>query len=278
MKQLLVFAIVLGFSLNAHADNTSKRFLLSALNSRTTSDIQLAAVKSLRQFANDSETLKTLLNVALNSSLDSSLRQEAIKSLANDARNSRTWKQFVRLYQNENDIAVKATILRSLYLAASGNGQVQDYLEDVLRTETDEALQEAAAFGLLASAGNGQVANLLMQVAASQRHTTSVRIQAIKSLYLYRSNRAQDLVGSLAQNESTPSQLRQIAIYTIQATFPASSRKRDFLMNLAARDRDQAVRLVAIDALRPALEEKDVRRLNLPVDPRNGISRNPLEN
>lgn len=278
MKQLLVFAIVLGFSLNTYADNTSRRFLLSALNSRTTSDIQLAAVKSLRQFASDSETLRTLLDVALNTSLDSSIRQEAIKSLANDARNSRTWKHFVSLYQNESDVAVKATVLRSLYLAASGNRQVQNFVEDALRSETDEVLQEAAAFGLLASAGNSQVANLLMQVTASQRHATAVRIQAIKSLYLYRSNRVEDVVESLAQNPETPSQLREIAIYTIQATFAASSRKRDLLMNLATRDRDQAVRLAAIDALRPALEEKDVRRLNLPVDPRNGISRNPLEN
>lgn len=275
MKSIILLISFAFASQALAADTTTKRFLLSALSSRAGNEIKIAAVKSLREYASDNQTLTTLKSIVLDRQADSLLRQEAVKVLAPELVNQRTSLDIVRMYRVETDMDVKVAILKSLYLAAAGNRDMQNFVMKEFFTANNAELQKAALFGLLASASNSRIGDELVRIAADKNLEADVRVEALKSLYIYNVRRKEDLVEHLAQSESEPTTVRVAALKIIQ-TLPQSSSKRDFLMNVVNRASELDVRLAALDALKTLIDEKDIQWFRLHRDPRSGFTRNPL--
>lgn len=279
MKTVLGIVLLNFIIASAHADNISKRYLLNQLGSRSSVSKSLV-ITTLKEYIQESEVRNVITSMALDKNVKNEVRVEAIKALSKDAPNSRTYQTLIKLFQNEDNAEIKATILKSLYIASAGSSLVQRFLQDQLANNDEASLKEAAAFGLKESSQNSRILEPLVVVANDKNLEENVRVQAIKSLFLGRmNNRVEKFLESRIADQSEALSVRMAALRLYQAV-NVSNGNRDFLINVSLHDQNNLIKERALSSLKTRLNDEEIEWLNLRFHPYSGgnsIERDCLE-
>jgi len=274
-KKLVLLTLCLGFATEVLATSETRRFLLSSLQTRNSEAVKVASIKALRDFAGQNDVERALLNLIQNNNELLALRQAAVETLVPFTRSSNLSRRIVALYTRETNVEMKKTILRSLWLAASSNNTTERFLTNVLHRELDQELRQAAAFGLMATITSTSKAQNMLNILRNRTLNTNLRVEALKSLFFWRNNRVENVLEALAYDKTEDSAVRA-ACLKLYMSYPQSSSKRRYLMNLSRVSTNEQVKVAATDALRVQINQEDVRFFHLYKNPKTGELRNPL--
>lgn len=275
LKKLVLVTLALMMTSEVFASSESRRFLLSSLQTRANLGVKIASVKSLRDFAGQNDVERALLNLIQNGNEPVALRQAAMESLVPFTRSSNLTRRIMAQYTREFNPAMKRTILRSLWLAAASNSNVERFLLRVANTEFSQELKEAAVFGLQATVNSSTKARNMMTLVLNRTLSPSLRLEALKSLFFYKNNRVEDMLEHIIVDRTELPQMRAASLRMLM-TYPVSSSKRRFIMNVANTAFNRDVKIAAVDALRTMMNQEDVRFFHLYKNPKTGEMRNPL--
>ena len=275
--KLMFLITVIFLSLSVNANTPNARFLLATFNTRTALPEQLAAAKTLLQYSGETQVQRQLLNLLQTSATPVALKIAAVESLCFQAINSNISRELLRSYGVERDLQLKVAIVKSLFLATNQNRDARNFVTRVLQNEEEPVLSEAAIFALASISGDQQVARLLTNIMTDSRSDEIVRVAAIKALFWQRNLDLQRELIRLISNVREVTSVRVAGLQLLRIVWAASNSKDNFFSDLAENDASSDVRLAALDALRPQLEERDIRWFKLYRNPVTGALRNPLE-
>jgi hypothetical protein len=277
LKQVL-FLFWAIFSTTVYADLETRSFLLQSISSRSELSTRVSAVKSLKELVGNSDVSRSLLKLAGEVSQNIKLRQEAFSSLVPVSRSSRISRTLLSIYKKEQNVALKVSLLRSLWLAASTDQTVRRFIQKILLNSQDanDSLRQAAAFALQATINSSRAARPLTNIIQNANNSIELRVQALKSLFFYKHNNiVERLFKALAYDESEKEEVRVTALKLLMG-HPSSSTKRRYLIDLSRRTYSDVVRNAAIDALRLNYNQQDIRYFHLFKNPKTGDLRDPL--
>lgn len=272
-----VFVAVL-FTLcsQAFGDNQTISFLISSLNRSFDANVQTEILKTLRNYNQDPTVKSTLINELSNSVNFQSVRIEAARSLSSLAEDQNVMLALTRAHDTSNDIFFRSQILKCLYKRAPLDGRIRSVLIQNLRGNHDLRIKEASAFALQASMDDAFTRNEVITLVQNNFLSIQTRTALIKTLYhAIQFPEVRSVIENIARDGSQDISLRSAATRVI-SVFPKGRQSRSALFDLLANSQHAELRLRAAAGLKFEMTEDDIRWLQLPTDPRSGLSRYPF--
>jgi len=218
-------------------------------------EVRRQAVRSLKAWvAQRSSTRDRIMDVYRNRNEELAVRREAAKTLSVVSGYTEVYRALLEQAERGSDAGLRAISYKSLYWTASQRSDVRNDLLDAARRESDPAVRRAAIWGLFAAANDNRVQDALEDI-ARRDHDQNARVEALKSLYGgMGSPSVRGLAYDLARNTAEKADVRRTAI--LMHANRVQSSQEDLLKDIAARDREPAMRQAAILALgNPRAEE-----------------------
>ncbi|MDC1174231.1 hypothetical protein OAT67_02475 [Bacteriovoracaceae bacterium] len=277
MKKLLL-AMLLTFSSIAFAqDSRTKNFLIEEVYRNSDLSVRQQIIKTMRTYISNNDIQRTLKSIVTDPREMTMIRQEAARSLSAVASDNDIERALTTAHDGSTDIDLRATILRSLYKAASENNRIKNVMINNLLQNHDVRIQKASAFGLMRAIESSSDANTLITLAERPGLHPDVKVDIIKSLFnaTGRSSTLNSLE-MIATNASENANVRAAAIRVLGSA-PYTSSRRNLLFSLASNDYSAIVKAQAASALKFTLTETDIRWLRLDRNPGTRSERNPFE-
>lgn len=218
-------------------------------------EVRRQAVRSLKAWVSQrSSTRDRILDVYRDRNEDLGVRREAAKTLSVVSGYSDVYQALLEQAERGSDAGLRAISYKALYWTASQRSDVRDEMLDAARRESEPAVRRAAIWALFGAANDNRVQDALKDI-ARRDPDQNARVEALKSLYGGMGyNDVRDLAYDLARNTGESPAVRRTAI--LMHSFRVQSSQEDLLKDIAARDREPAMRRAAILALgNPRAEE-----------------------
>ena len=276
LASFLTLAIVILSGPSALADNQTISFLLNNLNRSFDANVQQEILKTLRTYNQDAQVKNTLVGQLDNTMNFQNVRIEAARSLSNLTDSEDVTLALTRAHDRSSDVAFRSEMLKCLYKRAGSDPRIRNVLLQNIKGNHDYRIKEASAFGLITSLGDANTRNEIINLVQNQFVSTQVRIALVKTLYHgIQYPEVRSTIEALARNGSQDINLRSAATRVL-SVFPKGRQSRSALFDLLANSQHAELRLRAASGLKFEMTEDDVKWLNLPMDPRTGLSRYPF--
>jgi|GEM_PF-1349829 len=217
-------------------------------------EIRKAAVKSARNYIQNNFANEPVLEIYKNKGERADIRVEAARTLSYASGYSKVQDAFTDLlkYGGSEPRELRVMTYKALSSAASMSSRYQDFLVDAVKyNEKDRDARRAAIWALYASVQNTRPQELLTELVKYGNEDEATRIEAIKSLYGAVGNyRVKDMLQELARNANERKPVRLAAIKALSGASGDSSVQR-FMEDLMSREKDQELRVAAIEAASP---------------------------
>ena len=219
-------------------------------------EIRKAAVKSARNYIQNTYANEPVLEIFKNKNERADIRVEAARTLSYATGYSKVQDAFTDLlkYGGAEPRELRVMTYKALHGAAAMSSRFQEFLIDAVKyNEKDRDARRAAIWALYASVQNSRPQEVLTELVKYGNEEEAAKIEAIKSLYGALGNyRVKDMLQDLAKNSSECKPLRLVAIKALSGATGDSSVQR-FLEDLVRYEKDQELRVAAIEASAPNL-------------------------
>ena len=219
-------------------------------------EIRKAAVKSARNYIQNSFANEPVLEIFKNTNERADIRVEAARTLSYASGYSKVQNAFTDLLKyGSAPRELRVMTYKALYNAAAMNSRFQDFLIDAVKyNEKDRDARRAAIWALYASVQNSRPQELLADLVKYGNEEEAVKIEAIKSLYGATGNfRVKDLLQDLARNSNERKPVRLVAIKALSGSGDSSVQR--FFQDLIRYEQDPDLRVAAIEAAAPNMAE-----------------------
>lgn len=235
------------------------------------------AAKGLREHAGIARVQNRLIEIVADANQSALVRAEAVKGLGTNIASksvARILGQVASDRDPKTPLVLKELAIRALSTSAGAMVESRKELQRVLNDAKNAPIgfRESAAWALFTAIGHSAVAKDLEAIAANPKEPTSLRVEAIKSLYTQAQN-SRDVLMSIVQNGGDNVDVRVAATLALQ-TDNGNSDVRSLLLAAARDERTPQVQRAAIEALRSVLSEERMKYFHLreyPVKPRDAL-------
>ncbi|MDO8805045.1 MAG: HEAT repeat domain-containing protein [Elusimicrobiota bacterium] len=219
-------------------------------------EIRKAAVKSARNYIQNSFANEPVLEIFKNTNERADIRVEAARTLSYASGYSKVQDAFTDLIKYGSEPRVlRVMTYKALYSAAAMSSRFQDFLIDAVKYEKDRDARRAAIWALYASVQNSRPQEILTDLLKYGNEEEATKIEAIKSLYGAVGNyRVKDLLQDLARNSNERKPVRLVAIKALSGATGDSSVQR-FIEDMVRNESDPELRVAAIEAASPNMAD-----------------------
>lgn len=241
-------------------------------------EVRKAAVKSARNYIQNSFANEPVLEIFKNGNERADIRVEAARTLSYAAGYPKVPDAFAGLLKRAAEPReLRIMTYKAFFGAAAMNARYQDYLVDAVKyNEKDVDARRAAVWALFSSAQYHGPRELLTGLVRYGNEEEAVRIEAIKSLYGAMGDyRVKELMQDLARNAEESKPVRIAAIKALSGAI-GDSAVQSFINDLIRHEKDAELRAAAIEAASPDMAGlREYFHLGYKLE--NGVFVSPIE-